>query len=181
MRFPSLEVELPRWVEDAVPEDGTFSTAEGRMGLAVELSRLNAERGTGGPFGAAVFRDGELVAPGVNLVPSTGVSALHGEVVALSLAHRAAGPDLEGLELVTSTEPCAMCIGATHWAGVASLVTGARGADAEAVGFDEGPKPADWEAELERRGVAVTRDVMRAEAAAVLRSYAEAGGEIYGP
>lgn len=181
MQFPSLEIELPGWVEDAVPEDETFSTVDDRMGLAVELSRRNAERGTGGPFGAAVFREGEPVALGVNLVPPTGVSVLHAEVVALALAHRVAGPDLEGLELVTSTEPCAMCIGATHWSGVTRLVTGARGSDAESVGFDEGPKPADWEAELERRGVAVTRDVRRQEAAEVLRSYAEAGGEIYGP
>lgn len=151
------------------------------MTLAVELSRRNVEQGTGGPFGAAVFRNGEPISVGINLVPLTGISALHAEVVALSLAHRAAGPDLEGLELVTSTEPCAMCIGATHWSGVTRLVTGARGEDAEAVGFDEGPKPKYWEAELERRGVTVERDVLRDEAAAVLRSYAEAGGEIYGP
>jgi tRNA(Arg) A34 adenosine deaminase TadA len=44
-------------------------------------------------------------------------------------------------ELVTSTEPCAMCLGATPWSGVRGLVCGARDEDASAVGFDEGSKP----------------------------------------
>ena len=60
-----------------------------------------------------------------------------------------------------------------------SLLCGARAEDARAVGFDEGEKPADWPAALERRGISVGRDVLREEAAAVLRRYAEGGGEIY--
>ena len=57
----------------------------------------------------------------------------------------------------------------------------ATGADAEAFGFDEGPKPADWPAALARRGIRVRRRLLRACARQVLRAYADAGGLIYNP
>nr|MBA2345096.1 nucleoside deaminase [Rubrobacter sp.] len=56
---------------------------------------------------------------------------------------------------------------------------GARDEDAGAIGFDEGPKPPMWTDRFEERGIAVTRDVLREEAVAVLREYAATGGEIY--
>ena len=108
-------------------------------------------------------------------------------MLAIALAQRArqrfdlADPELPAHELVTSSEPCAMCFGATCWSGVRRLVCGARASDAEAIGFDEGPKPRAWVASLERRGIAVVRDVRRAEAVAVLRNYAANGSVIYGP
>jgi len=150
------------------------------MGLAIALARENARRGSGGPFGAAVFeRDtGRLVAVGVNAVVASGLSLAHAEMLALSFAQRARGRfDLGGRsspahELVTSSEPCAMCFGAIPWSGVRRLVCGARASDAEAIGFDEGPKPARWVHALERRGISVVRDVQRAESRAVLREYA---------
>jgi tRNA(Arg) A34 adenosine deaminase TadA len=157
------------------------------MGLAVELARENVLRRTGGPFGAAVFEveSGRLVAPGVNLVMGSGCCVFHAEIVAVMLAQRVVGgfdlgaPGLPQHELVASTEPCAMCLGATPWSGVRSLVCGARDEDARAVGFDEGFKPEGWEGRLEERGIAVARDVLRGEAAAVLQLYAEGGGEVY--
>jgi tRNA(Arg) A34 adenosine deaminase TadA len=159
------------------------------MRLAIELARENAARGTGGPFGAAVFerRSGRLVAVGVNLVLASGCSHAHAEMIALALAQRARGSwslaaaGAPALELVTSSEPCAMCFGAIPWSGVAALVCGARAADARAIGFDEGPKPARWVDALERRGVAVRRDVLRREARRVLRDYAAGGGPVYVP
>ncbi|WP_217995186.1 hypothetical protein [Methylogaea oryzae] len=74
-----------------------------------------------------------------------------------------------------------MCLGATLWSGVKSLLCGARDEDARAIGFDEGPKPADWADQLRRRGIAVTRDVMRDEACKVLQRYKNQGGTIYNP
>jgi tRNA(Arg) A34 adenosine deaminase TadA len=82
-------------------------------------------------------------------------------------------------ELVTSTEPCAMCLGAVPWSGVRRVVCGARGDDACAIGLDEGAKPDDWPGELARRGIEVVRDVLRDEARAVLRHYGESGGVLY--
>ncbi len=64
-----------------------------------------------------------------------------------------------------------MCLGAVPCSGVQSLLCGARGKDAEELGFDEGTKPDQWVRSLEKRGIAVTRDVLRGEAASVLREY----------
>jgi tRNA(Arg) A34 adenosine deaminase TadA len=115
----------------------------------------------------------------VNLVLSSGYSFAHAEMVAIMIAQQLVGDfDLGGegqpsYELVASTEPCSMCFGAIPWSGVRHLVCGARLEDTEAVGFDEGTKPAEWVRALEERGITVERDVLRDEAASVLREYAE--------
>lgn len=188
MKFPEVELRLPDWIEEVIPDpDHACESIEERMRLAVDLARENVRRGTGGPFGAAIFeRDtGRLLAPGVNLVTSAGCSAFHAEMVAIMVAQKSIGSfDLggEGLpdyELVASVEPCVMCFGATTWSGVRRLVCGARDEDAREIGFDEGAKLSDWPAALEERGISVERDVLREEAAAVLREYAASGGEIY--
>ena len=188
MSFPTVTLELPDWIEELVPDpDSSYPTEEDRMGLVVELSRWNVERGTGGPFGAAIFEreTGKLRAPGMNLVVPTNCSVAHAEMIAIMVAQQVVGDfDLGGegkpaYELYASTEPCAMCFGATPWSGVRSLVCGARDEDARAVGFDEGAKLPDWPAALEERGISVKRDVLREEAAAVLRHYSESGGDIY--
>lgn len=184
--FPSVTLELPAWVEE-LDLDREYPTQEERMRLVVELSRLNVERETGGPFGAAVFdlSTNRLVAPGMNLVVPSNCSVAHAEMVAIMIAQQVVGDfDLGGdgkpaYELLASTEPCAMCFGATPWSGVRRLVCGARDEDARAVGFDEGAKLKEWAVALEERGIAVERDVLREEAAAVLRRYGESGGRIY--
>ncbi len=187
MSFPKVTLKLPAWVEELDLRDREYPTLEDRMGLVVELARQNVERGTGGPFGAAIFEGGtgRLLAPGMNLVVPSGCSVAHAEMVAIMVAQQAIGDFDLGAEgrpdydLFASTEPCAMCFGATPWSGVRRLVCGARDEDARAVGFDEGAKLPDWAAALEERGIVVVRDVCREEAAAVLRDYAESGGQIY--
>jgi tRNA(Arg) A34 adenosine deaminase TadA len=156
------------------------------MRFVIELARRNIENRTGGPFGAAVFEaaTGRLVSVGVNLVETSNCSIAHAEMLALTLAQQAVGTyDLgsgqTAYELVTSTEPCAMCLGAIPWSGVRRVVCGAHGEDAGAIGFDEGAKPGDWAGELRRRGIEVVRDVLREEAQAVLQQYAAGGGLIY--
>ena len=157
------------------------------MRLVIKLAQLNVEHQTGGPFGAAIFelKSGRLVAVGVNLVETSNCSIAHAEMVAIAIAQRVAGRyDLgteEGAayELVTSTEPCAMCLGAIPWSGVRSVVCGARDQDARRIGFDEGSKPERWVKSLENRGIRVFRDVLREEALAVLLDYHKRGGLIY--
>lgn len=186
MPISEIRLQLPYWVDDLIPDpQRLFPTVEERMELAIALARRNIASG-GGPFGAAVFasESGRLIAPGVNLVMPGHCSSAHAEIVALSLAQQRLGLHQLGLaggrfELVSSTEPCAMCLGAVPWSGVVRLVCGARDEDARAVGFDEGDKPADWPNLLRRRGIEVLRDVLRLDAAAVLRAYVEQGGELY--
>ena len=181
-----LVIKVPSWV-DSFPTDTRHPTTDTRMEWVLALARANVQHATGGPFAAAVFeRDsGKLVAAGVNLVLASGYSPLHAEIVAIMRAQQAVGDFRLGaagrpaLELVSSTAPCAMCLGAVPWSGVKGLVCGARDEDARAIGFDEGHKPAGWRAYLQGRGITVAEDVMRSEAAAILQEYKKAGGEIY--
>jgi tRNA(Arg) A34 adenosine deaminase TadA len=186
--FPRVVLDLPAWVEEFLHDpDRSYPTEEDRMRLVIELSRLNVDHGTGGPFGAGVFdlSTKRLVAPGVNLVTTTNLSTAHAEIVAIMVAQQIVGNfDLGGqgrppYELVASTEPCAQCFGSVPWSGVRRLVCGARDEDARSIGFDEGPKMPDWAAALEQRGISVVCDVCRDEAASVLRDYARSGGVIY--
>jgi tRNA(Arg) A34 adenosine deaminase TadA len=185
--YPRLVVSVPDWVCDLVDAaPGSLRTPEERMRLAITLARESVAHG-GGPFGAIVVEEasGRVVAPGVNLVVPLGCSMAHAETVAISIAQQATGSydlgsaGLPAMQLVTSTEPCAMCLGAIPWSGVKSLVCGATGGDAEKVGFDEGAKPERWAEALEGRGIHVTCGVCRDEAAAVLLDYARGGGLIY--
>jgi len=185
-----IALKLPVWMQAYVEGSaGVFSTAEDRMRFVIELSRQNVERGTGGPFGAGVFEQGSgrLIAVGVNQVESSNCSIAHAEMMAIALAHHALGNyDMGGeqgvtFELITSTEPCVMCLGAVCWSGVKTVVCGARDEDARMIGFDEGPKPQDWVRALESRGIGVVQDVLREQAAAVLTQYREQGGLIYNP
>ena len=187
MKFESFMVKLPQWVNDILPESELFcSTLEERMELAITLAANNIKN-NGSPFGAAIFErhTGKLIAPGINLVLQTNCSVVHAEIVAIMLAQQkvanfdlgAAG--LPDFELVTTTEPCAMCIGAIPWSGISSLVCGARDEDARSIGFDEGDKHADWIRNLQSRNISVTRDIHRDKAKRVLQQYIDAGGIIY--
>ena len=78
-------------------------------------------------------------------------------------------------ELFTSCEPCAMCLGATLWSGVSRIVCAATKDDAQSIGFDEGPVYKSSYDHLVSCGVQVTRNVMREEAASVLKRYGSSG------
>lgn len=177
-----IVITIPDWLGDVVATFGApFTDDEAKMSLAIELSRQNVARG-GGPFGAAVFDGERCVAAGVNRVLATGLSILHAEIVAIMRTQRILLTviDKPSLTLVTSAEPCCQCFGAIAWSGVERVVCGATTEDVEAIGFDEGPKPHDWQQRLRARGIAVTEQVQRAQANALLREYKERGGTIYG-
>jgi tRNA(Arg) A34 adenosine deaminase TadA len=176
-----LSISIPGWLDETVAANSFgFTSDEARMRLAIRLSRENVDRG-GGPFGAAVFAGDELIAAGVNRVLDCGLSIAHAEIVALmrAQAEHPARPRATWT-LYSSTEPCCQCFGALVWSGVTRLVCGAVTGDAEAVGFDEGPKPDAWPATLEKRGIGVTLEVCRDEARLVLQEYQRRGGPIYG-
>ncbi len=187
MPSPRLHIALPPWVDPFVDWERRYATIEDRMDLVIELGREQVRRATGGPFSAAVFeRDtGSLVTVGVNLAVPSHNCVLHAEVVALMLAgarlhsHSLRAEGMPAHELVTSCEPCAMCLGAIFWSGVARLVTGATKGDAEAIGYDEGPVFAESYAYLERKGIEVVREVRRTGAQALLAAYVAGGGVIY--
>ncbi len=180
-------VSLPSWVAGAADFARSYATDEDRMRLAIELARENVERGTGGPFGAAVFERGSgmLVSAAVNCVVRLNNSTLHAEMVAIQLAQKRLAswtldiPGQPAHDLFTSCAPCAMCLGGVHWSGVTRLVCAAEKEDAEAIGFDEGPVVAASYEHLRRNGISVVREFLRDEGRNVLRMYAERRGREY--
>lgn len=190
MHPTSIRIDLPDWLTERLatsPE--RFPDLESAMALAIALASENVARGTGGPFGALVVANqgNRLLSAGVNLVVDSHCSMAHAEILALAAAQQQFGDDhlnravAGGCTLISSAEPCAMCLGAIPWSGIDRLVCGARDADVRSVGFDEGEKPADWPEAFAERGITCIHDCLRAESVAVLRNYAANGGTIYGP
>lgn len=183
----SISFDLPDWIESFSQTYTPSTDLHTRMAFVISAAKKNVVEGTGGPFAAAVFEieTGELISLGVNLVTTQGMSMLHAEIVALAVAQRKLGTyDLGGkamtpLELVTSTEPCGMCLGAIPWSGVRHVATAARDEDARAIGFDEGAKPEDWVHSLNSRGIEVSTNIERESACAVFQLYITNNGHIY--
>lgn len=108
------------------------------MQLAIQLATENVRSGAGGPFGAVVVRNGEIVATGVNRVTSHNDPTAHAEVNAIREACKALGTfQLPGCVLYTSCEPCPMCLGAIYWSRLDSVYFGNTCHDAAEVGFDD--------------------------------------------
>lgn len=180
-----VTLALPDWLDDATTTFDDCRTDSERMAGVIELARRNVDEGTGGPFSAAIFDSGSgrLIAAGVNVVVPTNAAIAHAEAMAVAAAGQTLGTfDLGAhgpTSLFASTEPCVMCLGVTVWSGVSRLVCAGRDEDAREIGFDEGPKHPDWVEELERRGIAVVRDLERVSSIDVLRHYLATGGDIY--
>ena len=119
-------------------EDYQF-TAEDRdfMQMAIDLSIENVANG-GGPFGAVIVRNGEVVATGTNRVTANNDPTAHAEVSAIRTAcAKMQNFKLEGCTCYTSCEPCPMCLSALYWAGVSRIVYGNTKDDAKAINFDD--------------------------------------------
>ncbi len=105
---------------------------------AIRLSIEKMEADEGGPFGAVIVRDGEIVGRGWNRVTSTNDPTAHAEVVAVRDACACLGTFcLDGCEIYTSCEPCPMCLAAIYWARLDRIVYAATIEDAAAAGFDD--------------------------------------------
>jgi len=108
------------------------------MQMAIDLATENVASGAGGPFGAVVVLNGEVVATGVNSVTSNNDPTAHAEVMAIREACRVLGTfQLTGCEVYTSCEPCPMCLAALYWSRCAAIFFGNTAADAAEAGFDD--------------------------------------------
>jgi tRNA(Arg) A34 adenosine deaminase TadA len=111
---------------------------EDLMRLAIGLAEEGMARGHGGPFGALVVRDGEVVATGFNQVISLNDPTAHAEVQAIRAACRTLGTfQLAGCDVYASCEPCPMCLGALYWARPRAVYFSATRHEAAAAGFDD--------------------------------------------
>ncbi|OPY87193.1 MAG: Guanine deaminase [Syntrophus sp. PtaU1.Bin208] len=183
----SIFINLPSWVFEVLDFAAPGCTDEDKMRLTIRLACENVLQGTGGPFGAAIFHQpgNRLVAVGVNSVERLQNAILHAEVMAIMLAEarlksyslRAKGSSYH--ELITSCEPCAMCLGAALWSGARRIVCGAGREDASGLGFEEGPVFPESYRYLEARGIEIVHGVLADEARAVFDLYRQQQGLIY--
>jgi len=134
--FPIAAMTISRPFSDSLflmPTDSDLRFMRAAISLAVE----NVERG-GGPFGALVVSDGEIIARGTNRVTASHDPTAHAEVVAIRSACDAVGHfELTGCTLYTSCEPCPMCMGAIYWSRLDRVVYAATRQEAAEAGFDD--------------------------------------------
>ncbi len=107
------------------------------MRRAITLAEESVRDG-GGPFGAVIARNGEIVAEAANSVVPDRDPTAHAEVNAIrKAAHKMGTYDLSGCEIYTSCEPCPMCLGAIYWARIDKIYYANDRKDAASIGFDD--------------------------------------------
>ena len=114
----------------------TAPSNEAFMRRAIALATENVRTNSGGPFGAVIVKNGEIVGEGVNTVTATNDSTAHAEVNAIRNACANLNTfDLSDCELYTSCEPCPMCWAASYWAHINTIYYGNRAEDADRIHF----------------------------------------------
>ena len=186
-----LNLSLPAWVDSFLYEQPQVITEqESQMRFVLALTERNIYEKTGGPFGSAVFEiaSGKLVSVGVNVVVQQNCSAAHAEMMALMLAQKKlsnfdlGAANFPAHRLVTSGKMCAMCLGNVCWSGVKEVFSSAEPEDVERItGFDEGPTPQDYNAQLASRGIKIITGILRSEGQRILKLYIDLGGLVYNP
>jgi len=148
------------------------------MARAIQLSLDNVSSGRGGPFGAVIAKDGNVVAEAANQVTATNDPTAHAEVLAIRQACQKLGFfELKGCDLYTSCEPCPMCLGAIYWARIDRVYFGNFAADAARIGFDDSAIYAEIKQPHAEREIPMTQ-MMREEALAAFRAWEQHPGKI---
>ena len=139
--------------------------------LAIELAQTGIDRNAGGPFGAVIVRDGQIIGSGYNRVTSSNDPTAHAEVEAIREACRLIGSfQLDGCTIYASCEPCPMCLGAIYWARPGRVVYACTREDAAAIGFDDDFIYRELESPVSERQIPVFQ-AMRAEGMRVFEAW----------
>ena len=153
------------------PQDKHF------MQQAIDLSIENVAN-NGGPFGAVIVRDGEVVASGVNRVTANNDPTAHAEVCAIRAAcQKEKSFKLEGCTIYTSCEPCPMCLSAIYWAGISRICYANTKQDAENINFGDKFIYEEIERPVSKRSIP-TEAFMRDEALQAFRAWEEKADKI---
>ena len=140
------------------------------MREAIRLSEQSLDEG-GGPFGAVIVRDGEVIARGMNSVTNENDPTAHAEIRAIRTACRALNSfSLEGCVIYVNCQPCPMCLSAIYWARLDGLYYAATDSDAAEAGFDDQLVAAEMMQELSRQKID-SHQLLREEAVATLERW----------
>lgn len=148
------------------------------MQRSIDLAISQMRAGEGGPFGAVIVRQGEIIAEGFNRVTSTSDPTAHAEMVAIRNASQALQSfDLRGCEIYSSCEPCPMCLGAIYWARLDRLYFACSRLDAAVAGFDDSKIYHEVALPLERRSIP-THQIFASEGLRAFEAWAQYPGRI---
>jgi len=148
------------------------------MEKAIALATENVTSGRGGPFGAVIVREGEIVATGVNLVTATNDPTAHAEITAIRNAAAALATfDLTGCEIYSSCEPCPMCLAAIYWSRCKAIFYGNTSADAAAAGFDDAFLYQEIQRPLDQRKIPIL-NLLREQAISNFEAWRKYAGRI---
>lgn len=140
------------------------------MRLAIDLAMLSINNG-GGPFGAVIVKNGEIIAKSSNSVTRDNDPTAHAEVNAIRIATKKLNTfDLSGCEIYSSCEPCPMCLGAIYWAKIDHLYFACNKNDADAIGFSDEFIYKEIEKPYQYRNLK-TNTILRDEALAVFMKW----------
>jgi tRNA(Arg) A34 adenosine deaminase TadA len=133
-------------------------SAQEFMRRAIALSREKMHAGDGGPFGAVVVKDGQIIGEGNNCVTSRNDPTAHAEVMAIREACRTLDTfSLEGCDIYASCEPCPMCLAAIYWARLDHLYYANSREDAAHIDFDDDHIYREVALPIEDRSLPTTR------------------------
>jgi tRNA(Arg) A34 adenosine deaminase TadA len=128
------------------------------MERAIGLARKGMNAGDGGPFGAVIVRNSEIIGEGWNRVLASNDPTAHGEVVAIRDAcAKTSAFSLEGCEIYTTGQPCPMCLGAIHWARIGAIYYGFAISDAARIGFPDSDFFREFSLAPEQRSIPETQ------------------------
>jgi guanine deaminase len=147
------------------------------MRMAIKLSEQNVKESMGGPFGAVIVKDGQVIAKSSNKVIQQNDPTAHAEIAAIRLACRRSGNyNLRGCVIYTSCEPCPMCLGAIYWARIDAIYYGNTKADAAAIGFDDHFIYKEMELPMHKRKLHIVQ-LLRDEAIGAFKLWEIAGSK----
>jgi len=145
---------------------------------AIRLSIEKMQADEGGPFGAVIVRNGEIVGRGWNRVTSTNDPTAHAEIVAIRDACACLKSfSLAGCEICTSCEPCPMCLAAIYWARLERIYYAATCEDATAAGFDDSPFYKELALPPGSRSIPMVQD-LHEEACEAFRAWMKKGDRV---
>jgi tRNA(Arg) A34 adenosine deaminase TadA len=147
------------------------------MRRAIELSSESIKRG-GGPFGAVITKNGEIVSENCNQVTVLNDPTAHAEIGAIREAARKLNSfDLSGCNIYISCEPCPMCLGAIYWARIGKVFFANTRSDAENIGFDDSFIYEEISRPLQERKIEF-KQLLREEALEAFRAWEESENKV---
>lgn len=145
---------------------------------ALELAREGSQRGEGGPFGAVLVKDGQIIAEGWNRVVASHDPTAHAEIAAIRTAAIALGNfHLHGCTLYASSEPCPMCLSAAYWAQLERVVYANPRHIAAEIGFSDADLYLELSAPPANRRLPLIR-IELPDADAVMHAWRDTPGHI---